>query len=86
MDRIPSQRPNPEQSHVTQHDLAKQLGKALAKLPERWAEVFTLRHIEDRKNPEIAQVLGISPLLVAVLLHRARKKLQVDLKAMGVRA
>jgi RNA polymerase sigma-70 factor, ECF subfamily len=86
LDRIPSERPNPEQAHVTRYDLGRQLRAALAKLPERWAEVFTLRHIEDRRNPEIAEVLGISPLLVAVVLHRARKKLQFELKAMGVRS
>jgi RNA polymerase sigma-70 factor (ECF subfamily) len=86
LDRIPSERPDPEQVHVTQHDLAKQLRLALTKLPERWAQIFTLRHIEDRRNPEIAEALGISPLLVAVVLHRARKKLQVELKAMGVRS
>ncbi|MEP7353193.1 MAG: sigma-70 family RNA polymerase sigma factor [Acidobacteriota bacterium] len=86
LDRMPSSRPNPEQTHVAQYDLGKQLREALAKLPTRWAEVFTLRHIEDQKNPEIAKALGISTLLVGVILHRARRKLQQELRLVGARA
>lgn len=65
-------------------DLRRALRDALATLPERAAEVFVLRHFEGHKNPEIARMLGITQIGVAVTLHRARKKLQEELRKAGV--
>ncbi len=70
---------------VKDSELREQLRAALATLPDRAAEVFILRHFEDRKNPEIARMLGITQIGVAVTLHRARKKLQEELRKAGVR-
>lgn len=55
------------------------LRAALAKLAPRDAEVFTLRFFEDYTNPEIARMLGISQVLVAVTVHRARRKLRKEM-------
>jgi RNA polymerase sigma-70 factor (ECF subfamily) len=56
------------------------LGRALANLKPRSAEIFTLRFLEGLSNSEIAQMLGISQVLVAVIVHRTRQQLR---KALG---
>lgn len=61
-------------------DLRDTLRRALAKLPERSAEMFALRFFEGYTNPEIAKLMGISQLVVAVTVHRTRKKLQNELQ------
>ncbi len=66
-------------------DLKRQLRAALATLPERAAEIFVLRHFEGHGNLEIARMLGMTQVGVAVTLHRARKKLQDELRKAGVR-
>src|SRR5262249_32664284 len=42
---------------------------AIASLNERAAEIFTLKYLEGYENGEIAEMLGISPLVLPVLLH-----------------
>jgi RNA polymerase sigma-70 factor (ECF subfamily) len=84
----------PEQLVSTSRDALDQLGDAqlrdqlrvaLAKLPDRAAEVFVLRYIEDRPNREIARLLGMSQLAVAGALFRAKQKLKHALSKDGVR-
>lgn len=62
-------------------DLREMLRQALSELPERSAEIFTLRFFEGLSNPEIAGLLGISSISVAVTLHRTRRELQKKLRA-----
>jgi RNA polymerase sigma-70 factor (ECF subfamily) len=52
------------------------LRQALARLPEREAEVFSLRYFGELSNAEIAQALVISAGAVAVALHKARARLE----------
>ncbi len=66
-------------------DLRDTLRRALAQLPERTAEMFALRFFEGYTNPEIAKIMGISQIVVAVTVHRTRKKLQEQLKRGGGR-
>jgi RNA polymerase sigma-70 factor (ECF subfamily) len=73
-------------NEVEDSELRGQLRAALGTLPERAAEIFVLRHFEGHRNPEIARMLGISQIGVAVTLHRARKKLQDELRKAGVRS
>jgi RNA polymerase sigma factor (sigma-70 family) len=61
--------------------LRGQLRKALARLQPREAEIFALRFFEDRGNQEIAQMLGISQVHVAVILHRTRRQLQNEIRS-----
>lgn len=64
---------------VAQNDTAElrqALGRAMAELDPRRAEIFALRFLEGFTNPEIAQMLGISQVLVAVLVHRTRQQLR----------
>ena len=68
-------------SHPDDGDLRDLLRRAVSELPERSAEIFTLRFFEGLTNPEIASALNISSITVAVTLHRARKSLQKKLRA-----
>jgi RNA polymerase sigma-70 factor (ECF subfamily) len=68
-----------------QRDLREVLRRAIATLPHRTAEMFALRFIEGYENPEIAEMFGISQILVAVTLHRARKQLQKEIRQLGGR-
>jgi RNA polymerase sigma-70 factor (ECF subfamily) len=60
-------------------ELRDTLRRALGTLPERTAEMFAMRFFEGYSNPEIAKLMGISQIVVAVTLHRARKKLQQEI-------
>ncbi len=61
--------------------------RALSRLDPRWAEMFALRYFEGYSNAQIAKAMGISQVLVAVTLHRARKQLQNDIRSyMGGRS
>jgi RNA polymerase sigma-70 factor, ECF subfamily len=66
-----------------QRDLREVLRLAIARLDRRSAEMFALRFIEGHSNPEIAEMYGVSALVVAVTLHRARKQLQKDIRELG---
>jgi RNA polymerase sigma-70 factor (ECF subfamily) len=61
-------------------ELRQALGRALAQLKPRPAEIFALRFLEGFSNPQIARMLGISQVLVAVAVHRTRQQLR---KALG---
>jgi len=60
--------------------LRQTLARAIAQLKPRSAEIFTLRFIEGFSNQEIAQTLGISQVLVAVIVHRTRQQLRKELR------
>ena len=60
--------------------LRQALARAMAQLKPRAAEVFALRFLEGVSNREIAQTLGISQVLVAVIVHRTRQQLQKELR------
>jgi RNA polymerase sigma-70 factor, ECF subfamily len=60
-------------------ELRDTLRRALAKQPPKMAEMFAMRFFEGYTNPEIAKMLGISQVMVAVSLHRTRRKLQKEI-------
>jgi RNA polymerase sigma-70 factor, ECF subfamily len=68
-------------SRPDQDNLRELFRRALAEIPTRSAEIFTLRFLEGLTNPEIASALGISSITVAVTLHRTRRLLQKTLRA-----
>lgn len=80
---IPLDDAPPLESHHDQNqsELQDTLRRALATLTGRAAEVFALRYFEGYKNQEIARMLGISQVQVAVLLFRTRKQLQQEIKS-----
>jgi RNA polymerase sigma-70 factor (ECF subfamily) len=71
----------PDRAHEAA-ELRAWLRRAIAALPPRAAEVFALRHLEGLENKEIARTLGMSRVAVAVTLHRARRRLQQEFRAM----
>ena len=49
----------------------------------RTAEMFALRFLEGHSNAEIGGMFGVSPVVVAVTLHRARRQLQKEIQKLG---
>jgi RNA polymerase sigma-70 factor, ECF subfamily len=73
--------PDPEREHANR-ELRANLRLAIARLSPRAAEIFALRYFEALPNREIADLLGISQGVVAVLLHRTRARLRKELAAL----
>ena len=71
----------PERAHQGS-ETRERLRRALSRLNEKHAEVFMLRYLEGYANNEIAKMLGISRITVAVVLHRVRQRLQKDLRSL----
>jgi RNA polymerase sigma-70 factor (ECF subfamily) len=61
-------------------EMRELIRRGIASLPERTAEIFALHYFEGYSNPEIANLLGLSPAGVAVALHRARTRLQEEIR------
>jgi RNA polymerase sigma-70 factor, ECF subfamily len=70
-----------EPAHDDPRELRQALGLALAQLKPQPAEIFALRFFEGFSNPQIARMLGISRVLVAVIVHRTRQQLRKQLGA-----
>lgn len=64
------------ESVAAERELADRLRAAIADLSGREASVFSLHHMGEMTNTEIAEVLGISTDAVGVALHKARKRLK----------
>ena len=75
LDRLPASGSQPDDG-----DLRNLIRQAVAQLPPRAAEIFTLRFFEGLSNSEIARALGVSSITVAVSLHRSRRTLQKQLR------
>jgi RNA polymerase sigma-70 factor (ECF subfamily) len=71
-------RPGPDAAQEA-GEIRRWLRRALADLPPRAAEMFALRYLEGQANRDIARMLGISRVTVAVTLHRTRQRLQDQL-------
>ena len=68
----------PAQADVS--GLRQALTRAMTRLKPRAAEIFALRFLDGLSNRQVAETLGISQVLVAVILHRARQQLRKDLR------
>jgi RNA polymerase sigma-70 factor (ECF subfamily) len=58
---------------------AQRLRHALAELPRREAQCFSLRYLQGLDIAEIALALELSPNNINVILHRARRRLEARL-------
>ncbi|MBA2670469.1 MAG: sigma-70 family RNA polymerase sigma factor [Gemmatimonadetes bacterium] len=67
---------------IEQRRLARLLREALAQLPPGEGEAFALRYFEDFTHGQIARHQGATANQVAVMLHRARRKLRQILEPM----
>jgi RNA polymerase sigma-70 factor (ECF subfamily) len=70
--------PGPERLRGSR-ELKTRLREAMSRLSPRQAEIFTLRYLEGLGNLEISRLLGATQTSIAVLLHRARHRLQKEL-------
>ncbi len=80
MDLVDDGQPGPERASRNR-ELSRRLRLALLQLPPRQAEIFALRYLEGMSNLEISRLLGSSQTAIAVLLHRARRRLQGELQS-----
>jgi RNA polymerase sigma-70 factor (ECF subfamily) len=71
----------PERAHQGT-EIRSRLRRALGRLKPKHAEVFALRYLEGYQNRDIARLLSISRVTVAVVLHRVRHRLRKDLRQM----
>lgn len=71
-------RQNPE-SERANRELRGVIRQALSKIGERSAEMFVLKYFEGYDNGEIAELMGTSPMVVGVLLHRARTRVKKEI-------
>jgi RNA polymerase sigma-70 factor (ECF subfamily) len=55
---------------------ARIVREAIARLPEQHRAVLVLRDLEERDTAEAAELLGTTPNVVKVRLHRARQALR----------
>lgn len=62
--------------HTESSHSERRLRKALARLNERDASCFVMRHVQGMSAGDVAQVLGLSENNVSVVVHRARKSLE----------
>jgi len=60
-------------------ELLEQVRQVLATLPEQQAEAFWLRHLEQLSPNEVAELMGLEPGHVRVLVHRAAASLRTAL-------
>ena len=69
---------SPEALHADR-ELQNLVRQAVARLGKTAGEMFVLRYYEGLENKEIAVVMETSPLVVGVVLHRARTKLRKEI-------
>jgi RNA polymerase sigma-70 factor (ECF subfamily) len=77
-DSLPSKFQSPEAEHADR-ELQTLVRQAVARLGKTAGEMFVLRYYEGYDNHEIAGLLKTSPLVVGVVLHRARTKLRKEI-------
>jgi RNA polymerase sigma-70 factor (ECF subfamily) len=57
-------------------ETAAMVRQAIERLPDQYREVLVLRDIEEKDTAEAADILGTTPNVVKVRLHRARQALR----------
>jgi RNA polymerase sigma-70 factor (ECF subfamily) len=68
----------PEAEHADR-ELRLLIRQAVSRLGPKAAEFFALRYFEGYDNREIAEMLGTSQMVVAVILHRSRARLRKEI-------
>jgi RNA polymerase sigma-70 factor, ECF subfamily len=77
-DSLKSRFKSPESEHADR-ELQTLVRAAVARLGKTAGEMFVLRYYEGFDNKEIGAILNTSPLVVGVVLHRARTKLRKEI-------
>ncbi|HXL01959.1 MAG TPA: sigma-70 family RNA polymerase sigma factor [Candidatus Atribacteria bacterium] len=71
--------PDPD-GELDNRELRRELEKAIDHLPLKFKEVIVLRHLEGLSYSDISEITNLPAGTVKTYLHRARKKLQKELK------
>ncbi|HEV3277956.1 MAG TPA: sigma-70 family RNA polymerase sigma factor [Terriglobia bacterium] len=71
----------PEPPQPDRYELEDCLRQSLAHLSPEAAEMFSLRFLEGHSYNDIARILGVSRVRVGVTLHRARRRLQKEIRS-----
>ena len=66
----------PLEELVANKETRERVRASIDRLPEIYRTVLTLRDIEDLDTGETAQLLGVSPNVVKIRLHRSRQALR----------
>jgi RNA polymerase sigma-70 factor (ECF subfamily) len=77
-DHIAGRARSPEALHADR-ELQTLVRQAVARLGKTAGEMFVLRYYEGLENKEIAVLMETSPLVVGVVLHRARTRLRKEI-------
>jgi len=72
---VPSAIASPVETTVAA-ELSERLRTALADLPAKQSEIFSLHVLSDWSQPEIAEQFGMSVNAVSVTIHRTRERLR----------
>ena len=76
----------PDRQHEAR-EMRDLIRRAISHLPPHMAEIFALHYFEGYSNPEIASLLDLSVAGIAVTLHRARTRLEEEIRSfMGERS
>jgi len=67
------------ETHQEDRELRNLIREAVSRLGEKAGAMFALRYFEGYDNGEIATIMGTSPLVVGVTLHRARARLRKEI-------
>jgi RNA polymerase sigma-70 factor (ECF subfamily) len=80
-DEVPEMAEAPTQEvGLEEQELARRVGEAMSKLPERQRRALTLFNHEGLSQAEVGEVLGVSDEAVESLLARARRALRASLE------
>ena len=78
VDSIAGTYESPEKVHADR-ELQTLVRQAVSRLGKTAGEMFVLRYYEGFDNKDIATIMNTSPLVVGVVLHRARTKLKKEI-------
>ena len=74
-----TENPGPDARH-SGSEMKGHLRRGLAKMNPKAAEIFVLRYLEGYSNLEISRMLRKPQALIAVTLHRARRRLREEIR------
>jgi RNA polymerase sigma-70 factor (ECF subfamily) len=70
--------------HVAEHDTAARVRLLVAGLPERQRDVVLLRIFEELSVADTAKAMGCREGTIKALLHKATKRLRLDIEKTGL--
>ncbi|MBI5816191.1 MAG: sigma-70 family RNA polymerase sigma factor [Nitrospinae bacterium] len=74
----PDNGPSPDQ-RLIRNEMNECIRSFIEKLPEQYRDVIVLSELEEKKNSEISEILGVTVGTVKIRLHRARAMLKEEL-------